>query len=205
MKENILNDDLIREANLLNRCDNENIVKLIEITYEASKLRYIIMEYMKMGDLRTYLIKNRSNKDSAMSNQFLSIMKQISNGCLYLEAKQIVHRDLAARNCLLNKDQNIGELIVKISDLGLARNMYTYQKYIPKSRKTALPIRWMSPESIFDALFTSKSDVWSFGILCYEIYNFGAQPYPGLSNDEVIRSLEFQTIPNLPDNCPTLM
>jgi len=204
MKENILNDDLIREANLLNSCNNENIVKLIGVNFEASKLRYIIMEYMNMGDLRTYLIKNRSNKDSAMSNQFLSIMKQISNGCLYLEAKQIVHRDLAARNCLLNNDQN--ELIVKISDLGLARNMYTYERYEPnKSKKTPLPIRWMSPESIFDALFTSKSDVWSFGILSCEIFNFGAHPYPGLSNHEVIRLLKCKSMPNLPENCPNLV
>jgi abelson tyrosine-protein kinase 1 len=127
MKENILNNDLIREAKLLNSCNNENIVKLIGVNYEASKLIYIIMEYMNMGDLRTYLIKNRSNKDSAMSNQFLSIMKQISNGCLYLEAKQIVHRDLAARNCLLKNGQNSNEPLVKISDLGLARNMYTYE------------------------------------------------------------------------------
>ena len=163
------------------------------------------MEYMNMDDLHTYLIKNRSNKDSLISNQFLNIMKQIANGCLYLEAKQIVHRDLAARNCLLNNDLDSNKIKVKISDLGLARNMYTYQKYIHQSKKQALPVRWMSPESIFDALFTTKSDVWSFGILICELYNFGAQPYPGLSNYEVIRSLKHQIMPNLPDNCPNNM
>jgi serine/threonine protein kinase len=106
---------------------------------------------------------------------------------------------------LLKNGQNSNEPLVKISDLGLARNMYTYEWYEPKSKKTPLPIRWMSPESIFDALFTSKSDVWSFGILSCEIFNFGAHPYPGFSNHEVIRLLKCKSMPNLPENCPNLV
>ncbi len=164
------------------------------------------MEYMNMGDLRSYLISIRSNNDKNESSNlemFLNILIQISNGCLYLESNKIVHRDLAARNCLLNKDDN-NNLIVKISDLGLARNIYTKEIYEIKNKRK-LPLRWMAPESIFDGFFTSKSDVWSFGILMSEIFNYKAQPFYGLSNNEFIQVLKNKGLPHLPDKCPKEM
>jgi serine/threonine protein kinase len=162
------------------------------------------MEYMNMGDLRSYLINIRSHYNNNNNNLelFLNILIQISNGCLYLEDNKIVHRDLAARNCLLNKDNN--NLTVKISDLGLARNIYTNEIYEIKNKRP-LPLRWMAPESIFDGFFTSKSDVWSFGILMSEIFNYGAQPYSGLSNDEIRLYLKNKKMPHLPDKCPNEM
>jgi serine/threonine protein kinase len=163
------------------------------------------MEYMNMGDLRSYLINIRSNNNNYNNNLeiFLNILIQISNGCLYLENNKIVHRDLAARNCLLNKDNN-NNLIVKISDLGLARNIYTEEIYEIKNKRK-LPLRWMAPESIFDGFFTSKSDVWSFGILASEIFNYGAQPYSGFSNDEIRLALKSKKMPHLTDKCPNEM
>ncbi len=157
---------------------------------------------MNMGDLRSYLIKNRTNNNCLIIEQFIKILIQISNGCLYLENNKIVHRDLAARNCLLNKDNN--NLTVKISDLGLARNIYTNEIYEIKNKRP-LPLRWMAPESIFDAFFTSKSDVWSFGILVGEIFNFGVQPYFGMSIDEIIIALKSKRMPQLPNKCPNEM
>jgi serine/threonine protein kinase len=88
----------------------------------------------------------------------MDIIKQIANGCLYLEENQIVHRDLAARNCLLNEEES-DKIIVKISDLGLARDVY-YTKIYTTETNRKLPFRWMAPESIFQLIFTSKSDVW---------------------------------------------
>jgi serine/threonine protein kinase len=164
-------DDLLKEAEILNSCNHINIVKLYGVCYENSQLKYLIMEYMNMGDLHSYLTENRLNNKNKMLEQLLiNIIKQISNGCLYLENNKIIHRDLAARNCLLNN-----QFVVKISDFGLAKNII----YVIKNKRP-LPLRWMAPESIFDGLFTSKSDVWSFGILLYEIFTFGSQPYPGL-------------------------
>jgi serine/threonine protein kinase len=163
------------------------------------------MEYMNMGDLRSYLIKNRTNNNCLIIEQFIKILIQISNGCLYLENNKIVHRDLAARNCLLNKDNN-NNLIVKISDLGLARDIYTCDLYkINMNKQQFLPFRWMSPESIFDGEFTIKSDVWSFAILVCEIFNFGNQPYSGMSNNEIKLALKNNKIHELPDNCPNEM
>jgi serine/threonine protein kinase len=164
------------------------------------------MEYMNMGDLRSYLINIRSNNNNNYNNNleiFLNILIQISNGCLYLENNKIVHRDLAARNCLLNKDNN-NNLIAKISDLGLARNIYTEEIYEIKNKRK-LPLRWMAPESIFDGFFTSKSDVWSFGILASEVFNYGTQPFYGLSNNEFILVLKNKRMPHLPDKCPNEM
>ena len=163
------------------------------------------MEYMNMGDLRSYLINIRSNNNNNLEI-FLNILIQISNGCLYLENNKIVHRDLAARNCLLNKDNN-NNLVVKISDLGLARDIYTCDLYKinMNNNKQFLPFRWMSPESIFDGEFTIKSDVWSFAILVCEIFNFGNQPYSGMSNNEIKLALQNNKIHELPDNCPNEM
>jgi len=194
-------NDLIKEANILNKCNHPNIVKLIGISYINLELKYLIMEYMNMGDLRSYLIYIRSNNNNNLE-LFLNILIQISYGCLYLENNKIVHRDLAARNCLLNKDNN--NLIVKISDLGLARNIYTNEIYEIKNKRK-LPLRWMAPESIFDGFFTSKSDVWSFGILMSEIFNYKAQPFYGLSNNEFIQVLKNKGLPHLPDKCPKEM
>ena len=160
---------------------------------------------MNMGDLRSYLIKNRINNNCLIIEQFIKILIQISNGCLYLENNKIVHRDLAARNCLLNKDNN-NNLIVKISDLGLARDIYTCDLHkINMNKQQFLPFRWMSPESIFDGEFTIKSDVWSFAILVCEIFNFGNQPYSGMSNNEIKLALKNNKIHELPDNCPNEM
>jgi serine/threonine protein kinase len=120
------------------------------------------------------------NKDSIrVQSKFLDFLKQISNGCVYLEEQNIVHRDLAARNCLLDNSQDSNQIIVKLSDLGLARKVYTNDAY-KTNNKRSLPFKWMAPESIFHQEFTTKSDVWSFGILAFEVFSFGEDPYAGI-------------------------
>jgi receptor tyrosine kinase-like orphan receptor 1 len=98
----------------------------------------------------------------------------------FLSGHHYVHRDLAARNCLVGEN-----LTVKISDFGLSRDIYAVDYYRVQS-KSLLPVRWMPPESILYGKFTSESDVWSFGVVLWEIYSFGLQPYYGYSNQEVI-------------------
>lgn len=117
--------------------------------------------------------------------QFIDILKQIAKGCLYLEENKIIHRDLAARNCLLNQEST---LIVKISDFGLARDIKNNSNDLYEiETKKHLPLRWMAPESIFEGYFTTKSDVWSFGILACEVFNFGSKPYSGISSHYINR------------------
>uniref|UniRef100_A0A671NHA0 Platelet-derived growth factor receptor alpha n=1 Tax=Sinocyclocheilus anshuiensis TaxID=1608454 RepID=A0A671NHA0_9TELE len=107
----------------------------------------------------------------------LSFTYQVARGMEFLASKNCVHRDLAARNVLLSQGK-----IVKICDFGLARDIMHDNNYISKG-STFLPVKWMAPESIFDNLYTTLSDVWSYGILLWEIFSLGGTPYPGMVVD----------------------
>ncbi|XP_072041410.1 tyrosine kinase receptor Cad96Ca-like [Amphiura filiformis] len=152
---------------------------------------YMILEYMARGTLRQVLKSSRQLYDyahtrerdiqsSLSQTQLMLFAQQVANGMEYITSNKCVHRDLAARNVLVSED-----LVCKVSDFGLARDEEEYHR--KSDRK--LPLRWMSIESWVDDIHTKESDVWSFGILLWEIVTLGARPYPGMGARDAMREV----------------
>ena len=108
----------------------------------------------------------------------------VARGLSYLAELKYVHRDVACRNCLVNSTR-----VVKLADFGMTRPMFE-NDYYRFSRKGMLPVRWMAPESLADGLFTPMSDIWSYGVLLYEMITFGSFPFQGLSNNQVMEHVK---------------
>ncbi|XP_078392798.1 high affinity nerve growth factor receptor-like, partial [Cetorhinus maximus] len=128
--------------------------------------------------------------------QLLNIAKQIASGVMYLASLHFVHRDLATRNCLVGEG-----MVVKIGDFGMSRDIYSTDYYRVGGR-TMLPIRWMPPESIVYRKFTTESDIWSFGVVLWEIFTYGKQPWYQLSNNEAIECITQGRELECPRTCP---
>ena len=107
-----------------------------------------------------------------LSIDLIRFCVQISNGMKYLHTKKVCHRDLAARNILLDEFK-----VAKIADFGFARDLQQNYYYTRKA-ESPIPVKWMSPETLFDRKFYRNSDIWSFGVLMWEIFTLGGNPYP---------------------------
>lgn len=163
--------DFRREIDLISDLKHDNIVCILGVVLKEEPL-CMLFEYMAQGDLHEFLISRAPSENcmgSLNQTQFLHISLQICDGMEYLASHHYVHRDLAARNCLVGDN-----LTVKISDFGLSRDIYSSDYYRVQS-KSLLPVRWMPSESILYGKFTTESDVWSFGVVLWEIYSFGLQ------------------------------
>jgi len=137
---------------------------------------------------------NDDEAESFTDQQLFSFAWQIAKGMNHLAEKDFIHRDLAARNILVGSDNR-----VKVSDFGLMRQIYEDVYSIKKSKK--LPVKWMAPESIVDGIFNIKSDIWSFGILLWEMATMGGIPYPTLTNSELCKLLKTGYRMERPDMC----
>ena len=186
--------DFQKEVESIANFDHENVIKLLGICTEEIDQTCMIFEYMELGALRELLRKSNprnpdfyqmsSNEVIVKPSQFLSICIQLAKGLDYLSKKRFVHRDIATRNCLVNS-----QFVCKIADFGLSRDVYGSDYYKVGGKSVCLPVRWMPPESLLYGRFTIKSDVWSYGVLMWEVFTFATQPYCGASNQEVIDNI----------------
>ncbi|XP_004711012.1 muscle, skeletal receptor tyrosine-protein kinase isoform X4 [Echinops telfairi] len=207
--------DFQREAALMAEFDNPNIVKLLGVC-AVGKPMCLLFEYMAYGDLNEFLRSmaphnagTRSHGDDVARVRVsspgppplscaeqLCIARQVAAGMAYLSERKFVHRDLATRNCLVAES-----MVVKIADFGLSRNIYSAD-YYKANENDAIPIRWMPPESIFYNRYTTESDVWAYGVVLWEIFSYGLQPYYGMAHEEVIYYVRDGHILACPERCP---
>ncbi|XP_025910458.1 tyrosine-protein kinase BTK [Nothoprocta perdicaria] len=166
-------DEFIDEAKVMMNLSHEKLVQLYGVCTKQRPI-FIITEYMANGCLLSFLREARQRFQPA---ELLEMCKDVCEAMEYLESKQFLHRDLAARNCLVN-DQGI----VKVSDFGLSR--YVLDDEYTSSMGSKFPVRWSPPEVLLYSKFSSKSDVWAFGVLMWEIYSLGKMPYERFNNSE---------------------
>ncbi|XP_030081236.1 focal adhesion kinase 1 isoform X3 [Drosophila hydei] len=184
-------ENFLAEAYIMQKFHHPHIIRLIGIC--SIMPIWIVMELAQLGELRAYL---KANSERLTHGTLLQYCYQLSTALSYLESKKFVHRDIAARNVLVSSPT-----CVKLADFGLSR-WVSDQSYYHSTPTVALPIKWMSPESINFRRFTTASDVWMFGVCIWEILMLGVKPFQGVKNSDVITKLENGERLPLPPNCP---
>lgn len=185
-----------REAETMQRLRHPRLVKLYGLcTKPVGEPLLIITEFVPHGSLREHLRDHNRRGTPHDLSTLLSMAEMIISGMSYLEGEKVIHRDLAARNILVGND-----LQVKIADFGLAR--FIKDDFYLRRSNVKFPVKWTAPEALINNLYTSKSDVWSFGILLYEIFTYGGNPYPGVSGKEARDLIQDGKVNRQPRECP---
>ncbi|XP_058277441.1 fibroblast growth factor receptor 2 isoform X5 [Hirundo rustica] len=199
--------DLVSEMEMMKMIGkHKNIINLLGACTQDGPL-YVIVEYASKGNLREYLRTrrppgmeysfdiNRVPEEQMTFKDLVSCTYQLARGMEYLASQKCIHRDLAARNVLVTENN-----VMKIADFGLARDINNID-YYKKTTNGRLPVKWMAPEALFDRVYTHQSDVWSFGVLMWEIFTLGGSPYPGIPVEELFKLLKEGHRMDKPANC----
>uniref|UniRef100_A0A4W4GL28 Tyrosine-protein kinase n=1 Tax=Electrophorus electricus TaxID=8005 RepID=A0A4W4GL28_ELEEL len=190
--EKAVRDEMMREADIMHQLDNPYIVRMIGLCQAEALM--LVMEMAPAGPLNKFL---SSKKDQVAVENVVELMHQVSLGMKYLEEKNFVHRDLAARNVLL-----VNQHYAKISDFGLSKALGADDNYYKARTLGKWPLKWYAPECINFHKFSSKGDVWSFGITMWEAFSYGGKPYKKMKGPEVISFLQAGNRMDRPASCP---
>ncbi|XP_016310344.1 tyrosine-protein kinase ITK/TSK-like [Sinocyclocheilus anshuiensis] len=171
-------EEFKEESQVMMKLSHNKLVQLYGVVTQRSPI-YLVFEFMENGCLTDFL---RARKGHFSQEALLGMCLDVSEGMAYLESSNFIHRDLAARNCLVSEDN-----VVKISDFGMTR--FVLDDQYTSSFGSKFPVRWSSPEVIKFQKYSSKSDVWSFGVLMWEVYSEGRLPYDNCGNAEVVEAL----------------
>ncbi|XP_076823262.1 tyrosine-protein kinase TXK-like isoform X1 [Clavelina lepadiformis] len=193
MKEGTMEEEkFIEEAEVMTRLIHKNLVELIGVVINERPI-CIVTEFMEEGCLLDYIRKNLALQN--YPDTLLDMCFQVCDAMKYLEQNQLIHRDLAARNCLVGKNRQI-----KVADFGLTR--FVLDDEYTSSLGSKFPIKWAAPEVLNYTMFSSKSDVWAFGVLMWELFTGGLMPYRALSNTDVVDQVARGYKLERPNNCP---
>ncbi|XP_041950543.1 ephrin type-A receptor 7 isoform X3 [Alosa sapidissima] len=185
--------DFLCEASIMGQFDHPNVVHL-EGVVTRGKPVMIVIEYMENGSLDGFL---RKHDGQFTVIQLVGMLRGIAAGMRYLSDMGYVHRDLAARNILVNSN-----LVCKVSDFGLSRVIDDDPEAVYTTAGGKIPVRWTATEAIQYRKFTSASDVWSYGIVMWEVMSYGERPYWDMSNQDVIKAIEEGYRLPAPMDCP---
>lgn len=200
--------DFIREAEFMAKLNHPNIVTFYGVCLRGREDLLLLYEYMDLGDLKRFLALHGPHPElmNAPADTWrltplhqIDIARQVAQGLAYLHRSHFVHRDLASRNCLISTG-----LVVKLSDFGMSRDIYS-SDYYRLTHKAPLPVRWLPPEALCYGRFSDMSDVWSYGVVVWEIASFGEQPWRGLSNFDVMQKVGAGETLTPPDDCPRVL
>ncbi|KAF6115712.1 protein tyrosine kinase 7 (inactive) [Phyllostomus discolor] len=193
--------DFRREFEMFGKLNHANVVRLLGLCREAEP-HYMVLEYVDLGDLKQFLRISKSKDEKLKAQplntkQKVALCTQVALGMEHLSNNRFVHKDLAARNCLVSAQRQ-----VKVSALGLSKDVYNSEYY--HFRQAWVPLRWMSPEAILEGDFSTKSDVWAYGVLMWEVFTHGEMPHGGQADDEVLADLQAgkAKLPQ-PEGCPS--
>lgn len=200
-RDEVLQQDFRREAEMFSKLSHPNVARLLGMCKEAEP-HYMILEYYDLGDLKQFLRISKSKDDKVKTQPLstktkVSLCAQVAQGMEHLSNHRFVHKDLAARNCLISSKRQ-----VKVSALSLSKDVYNSEYF--HFRQAWIPLRWLPSESVFEDDFSTKSDVWSFGVLMWEVFSLGGLPHNDLSDDEVLEGLRGGKLKlPAPEGCPS--